>query len=137
MFFSLSWPKKPSEAVVRIIVETLEFVLSIMVSFTDVIFQIKNMVHVYEARLTTEERNMLSVAYKNITNDLRRSWRVIDSLETSVKSSRQKARRVALIRQEKARIEQELAEACKDVVGVHYYLFFPLFSFVVAKLRFN
>jgi len=84
----------------------------------DVVFQIKSMVYAYEARLTTEERNMLSVAYKNITNDLRRSWRVIDSLETSMKSSRQKSRRLVLIRQEKARIEQELADACKDIVGL-------------------
>jgi len=59
----------------------------------------------------------LSVAYKNITNDLRNSWRVIDCLET-LEASRAKSRRLALIRVEKVRIEKELANVCKDVVKV-------------------
>jgi len=73
------------------------------------------MIYAYDVRLTVEERNLLSVAYKNITNNLRNSWRVIDCLET-LESSRPKSRRLFLIRDEKARIEKELADACRDVV---------------------
>lgn len=75
------------------------------------------MIYKYDARLTIEERNLLSVAYKNITNDLRNSWRIIDCLET-LEASRAKSRRLALIRIEKVRIEKELANVCKDVVKV-------------------
>lgn len=105
-----------------------------MAYFLDVVCQIKNIVYSHEARLTTEERNMLSVAYKNITNKLRHGWRVIDSLETSMKSSRQKPRHLVLIRQEKARIEQELADACKGVVGVYMI---SDFCSVIAELLLN
>lgn len=75
------------------------------------------MIYKYDARLTIEERNLLSVAYKNITNDLRNSWRIIDCLEM-LEASRAKSRRLALIRIEKVRIEKELANVCKDVVKV-------------------
>lgn len=83
----------------------------------DVVSQIKSMIYIYDARLTIEERNLLSVAYKNITNDLRNSWRIIESLET-LEASRAKSRRLALIRMERIRIEKELANVCKDVVKV-------------------
>jgi len=85
--------------------------------FEDVVFQIKNMAYAYEAQLTVEERNMLSVAYKNITNNLRSSWRAIDSLETS-ESSRPKSRRLLLIRRQKAGIERELADTCRDILKI-------------------
>lgn len=75
------------------------------------------MIYVYDARLTVEERSMLSVAYKNITNDLRNSWRIIDQLET-LEVSRARSRPMTLIRIEKSRIEQELVGACKDIVKV-------------------
>lgn len=75
------------------------------------------MAYAYDAQLTIEERNLLSVAYKNITNELRNSWRVIDCLET-LEASRSKSRRLILIRQERNRIERELANTCKDVVKV-------------------
>lgn len=78
------------------------------------------MTYAYEARLTLEERNMLSVAYKNITNDLRRSWRMIDSLEI-LESSGEKSRSLVLIRQEKTRIERDLANICKDVAEVRVF----------------
>jgi 14-3-3 protein epsilon len=75
------------------------------------------MAYAYDGRLTVDERNLLSVAYKNITNNLRNSWRVIDSLET-LESSRPNSRRLFLIRQKKARIERELADTCRDIVKV-------------------
>lgn len=83
----------------------------------DVVSQIKSMIYIYDARLTIEERNLLSVAYKNITNKLRNSWRVIECLETQ-EASRAKSRRLVLIRMERVRIEKELANVCKDVVKV-------------------
>ncbi|KIM90758.1 hypothetical protein PILCRDRAFT_1020 [Piloderma croceum F 1598] len=85
--------------------------------FEDVISQIKILAYAYDARLTVEERNLLSVAYKNVTNSLRNSWRVIDSLET-LESSRPKPRRLLLIRHEKVKIERKLAGICRDIVKI-------------------
>jgi len=83
----------------------------------DVVDQLKNMVYVYDARLSVEERSMLSVAYKNITNDLRSSWRVIDQLET-LEAPRGRPRPMELLKHEKEIIEGELVDACKDIVKI-------------------
>jgi len=83
----------------------------------DLVAQIKCLTQTYGA-LTIEERNLLSVAYKNITNSLRSSWRVVDSLEKleSARPSAQSRHHVSLIRRQRARIEKELTDACKDIV---------------------
>jgi len=79
--------------------------------------QIKGLTQTYGA-LTIEERNLLSVAYKNITNSLRSSWRTVDSLEKleSARPSAHSKHQVSLIRRQRARIEKELADTCKDIV---------------------
>lgn len=79
------------------------------------------MIYVYNARLNVEERSMLSVAYKNITNDLRNSWRIIDQLET-LEVARGRPRPMALIKLEKSTIEGELVEACKEIVKASFPL---------------
>ncbi|KAG0709596.1 14-3-3 domain-containing protein [Suillus ampliporus] len=85
--------------------------------YEDLVAQIKGLTQTYGA-LTIEERNLLSVAYKNITNSLRSSWRVVDSLEKleSARPSAQSKHQVSLIRRQRARIEKELTDACKDIV---------------------
>jgi len=60
--------------------------------------------------LTTEERNLLSVAYKNIVGAKRSSWRVISSIEQKATDKE------ALARQYRQKIEDELKEVCKEVL---------------------
>ncbi|KAF8915873.1 14-3-3 domain-containing protein, partial [Mucidula mucida] len=69
--------------------------------------------------LTLDERNLLSVAYKNLTNNLRNSWRIVDTLE-KMQSARspQMTRQLSLIRQQREKIEGELADVCKDIVDL-------------------
>jgi|ERR1700691_321881 14-3-3 protein epsilon len=117
MHFSQIWLKKPSDLRVNYILASNQKFAQPLNIVADVVFQIKNMAYAYDAQLTVEERNMLSVAYKNITNSLRSSWRVIDSLET-LESSRPKSRRLFLIRRQKAQIERELADTCRDILKV-------------------
>lgn len=83
----------------------------------DLVAQIKGLTQTYGA-LTVEERNLLSVAYKNTTNQLRSSWRIIDSLEKLESShpTEQTQRQLALIRQQRSKIEHELTDVCKDVI---------------------
>lgn len=85
----------------------------------DVVSQIKTIVAEFDARLVNDERNLLSIAYKNKTNTLRNSWRIVDTLE-KMQASRTApgttTRQLALIRQQRKKIERELANVCKDIV---------------------
>lgn len=85
---------------------------------SDLVAQMKGLIQTY-GTLTIEERNLLSVAYKNITNALRSSWRIVDSLEkleSSRVSGRHSQHQVHLISQQRSRVEYELTEVCKDIV---------------------
>ena len=93
----------------------------------DVVKYIKVIVDNYGAQLTIEERNLLSIAYKNITNNLRNSWRHMDVMEKRTHAFRvndpkkldrplQAARQLDLIRGQREKIERELTDACKDIV---------------------
>merc|ERR1712176_1154893 len=63
--------------------------------------------------LTVEERNLLSVAYKNVIGSRRASWRVVTSIEQ--KGDQDK---IELIRDYKSKIENELVEICNDILGI-------------------
>jgi 14-3-3 protein epsilon len=70
----------------------------------------------FNTQLSIEERNLLSVAYKNITNVLRNSWHVVVSLEKMQASRRSGTKQLCLIQQQRVKIECELKEVCKDIV---------------------
>lgn len=63
--------------------------------------------------LTVEERNLLSVAYKNVIGARRASWRVIFNLENH--SANEDNRLMKDYRQE---IEKELNDTCSEVLDV-------------------
>jgi len=67
--------------------------------------------------LTVEERNLLSVAYKNVVGARRASWRIISSIEQKEKSKDNEAH-VAIIRGYCAKVEKELGDICNDVLRV-------------------
>lgn len=67
------------------------------------------------AELTNEERNLLSVAYKNVVGARRSSWRVISSLEQKSEGSEKKQ---ALAREYREKVEKELRDVCQDVLGL-------------------
>ena len=63
--------------------------------------------------LTVEERNLLSVAYKNVIGSRRASWRVISSIEQKSDSDR-----LAVIQGYKRKIETELEDICTDILEI-------------------
>lgn len=67
--------------------------------------------------LTVEERNLLSVAYKNVIGARRASWRIVTSIEQKEESKGNTAQ-VALIKEYRQKIELELANICEDILKV-------------------
>lgn len=63
--------------------------------------------------LTVEERNLLSVAYKNVIGSRRASWRVITSIEQ--KGDNDKATHV---KEYKEKIETELISICDEILSI-------------------
>lgn len=67
--------------------------------------------------LSVEERNLLSVAYKNVIGARRASWRIVSSIEQKEEAKGNESQ-VALIRDYRAKIETELTKICEDILGV-------------------
>ncbi|KAL0925790.1 hypothetical protein M5K25_004160 [Dendrobium thyrsiflorum] len=65
--------------------------------------------------LSVEERNLLSVAYKNVIGARRASWRIISSIEQK-EESRGNEDRVAIIKEYRGKIEEELSKICDGIL---------------------
>nr|CAI5825427.1 unnamed protein product [Callosobruchus analis] len=65
--------------------------------------------------LSNEERNLLSVAYKNVVGARRSSWRVISSIEQKTEGSERKQQ---MAKEYREKVEKELREICDDVLGL-------------------
>jgi len=63
--------------------------------------------------LSVEERNLLSVAYKNVIGSRRASWRVISSIEQKGDSDK-----LQLTQQYKKKIETDLEDICSDILEI-------------------
>ncbi|KAL1588423.1 14-3-3 family protein artA [Cladosporium halotolerans] len=67
--------------------------------------------------LTVDERNLLSVAYKNVVGTRRASWRIISSIEQK-EEAKGTDKHVGIIREYRQKIELELEKVCEDVLNV-------------------
>ncbi|KAL8599512.1 hypothetical protein ACOMHN_061558 [Nucella lapillus] len=83
--------------------------------YDDMADSMKSLVEKYceKEPLSNEERNLLSVAFKNVVGARRSSWRVVSSIEqkTDVSENRQ-----ALTKKYKEKIETELKNTCTEVL---------------------
>jgi len=70
-----------------------------------------------DVELTVEERNLLSVAYKNVIGARRASWRIISSIEQKEENKGNEAH-VKRIKEYRVKVENELSDICKDILGV-------------------
>ncbi|XP_010279116.1 PREDICTED: 14-3-3-like protein D isoform X2 [Nelumbo nucifera] len=70
-----------------------------------------------DVELTVEERNLLSVGYKNVIGARRASWRILSSIEQKeeAKGNEQNAKRIKEYRQ---KVESELSNICNDIMTV-------------------
>ncbi|KAI7107239.1 14-3-3 protein, partial [Hortaea werneckii] len=70
-----------------------------------------------DQELSVEERNLLSVAYKNVIGARRASWRIVTSIEQK-EESKGNEQQVKLIKEYREKIENELAKICEDILEV-------------------
>ncbi|KAG9297596.1 hypothetical protein G9A89_007671 [Geosiphon pyriformis] len=70
-----------------------------------------------DQELTVEERNLLSVAYKNVIGARRASWRIVSSIEQKEDAKGNEVQ-VGFIKEYRTKIEAELAKICEDILEV-------------------
>ncbi|KAF8764139.1 14-3-3 protein zeta like protein [Argiope bruennichi] len=81
--------------------------------------------------LSNEERNLLSVAYKNVVGARRSSWRVISSIEQKTEGSEKKQQ---MAKEYREKVETELREICYDVLGLLDNFLIPKASNAESKV---
>jgi len=69
------------------------------------------------SELTVEERNLLSVGYKNMVGARRAAWRIISSIEQK-EENRNNQRHIALVKEYRQKVEKELMNLCEDVLSL-------------------
>ncbi|MCV5003661.1 14-3-3 family protein, partial [Escherichia coli] len=69
------------------------------------------------SELTVEERNLLSVAYKNVIGSLRAAWRIVSSIEQK-EESRKNDDHVVLVAGYRSKVESELSAVCAGILGL-------------------
>ena len=83
--------------------------------FDDMLTYIKKVLEAGD-ELSVEDRNLLSVAYKNSVGTRRTAWRVISSIET--KEEAKESKNLPLLREYKAKIEEELYGICEEIINL-------------------
>ncbi|XP_064597628.1 14-3-3 protein zeta-like isoform X2 [Liolophura sinensis] len=85
-----------------------------------------------EIELNNEERNLLSVAYKNVVGARRSSWRVISSIESKTADSSEKKQKMASEYRQK--VEGELKDICQAVLRLLDQFLLPKASSIESKV---
>ncbi|XP_026406907.1 14-3-3-like protein D isoform X2 [Papaver somniferum] len=70
-----------------------------------------------DVELTVEERNLLSVGYKNVIGARRASWRILSSIEQKEEGKGNELN-VKRIKEYRQKVESELTKICDDIMAV-------------------
>ncbi|OAY59388.1 hypothetical protein MANES_01G028600v8 [Manihot esculenta] len=70
-----------------------------------------------DCELTVEERNLLSVGYKNVIGARRASWRIMSSIEQK-EETKGNENYVKLIKSYRQKVEEELDKICSDILSI-------------------
>uniref|UniRef100_A0A667H4C4 Tyrosine 3-monooxygenase/tryptophan 5-monooxygenase activation protein epsilon n=1 Tax=Lynx canadensis TaxID=61383 RepID=A0A667H4C4_LYNCA len=91
--------------------------LLVQVAFHDEMVESMKKVAGMDVELTVEERNLLSVAYKNVIGARRASWRIISSIEQK-EENKGGEDKLKMIREYRQMVETELKLICCDILDV-------------------
>ncbi|KAM1011679.1 hypothetical protein ACFX13_047767 [Malus domestica] len=70
-----------------------------------------------DVELTVEERNLLSVGYKNVVGARRASWRILSSIEQKEEAKGNEIH-VKQLKEYRRKVESELSTICSDIMAV-------------------
>lgn len=86
--------------------------------YDEMVESMKNVAY-EQVELTVEERNLLSVAYKNVIGARRASWRILSSLEQKETNKGTSGEdKLKMIRDYRKTVELELKNICEDILNV-------------------
>jgi len=86
--------------------------------------------------LTVEERNLLSVSYKNVIGARRASWRIISSIEQK-EESKGNTSNANKIQEYRKNVEKELTNLCNDILALLDEHLIPAASTAESKVFFH
>lgn len=85
--------------------------------------------------LTSEERNLLSLGYKNLAGSRRVSWRILSSIEAR-ETAKQNTDHVTRVQDYRKKMEQELGKICNDLLSLLENNLIPNSSAAESKVFF-
>jgi len=88
--------------------------------YDEMVDAMKKVAHM-DVDLTVEERNLLSVAYKNVIGARRASWRIISSIEQKSENATEKEgneKKSAMMKDYRGTVEKELKDICLDILDI-------------------
>lgn len=85
-------------------------------NFAEMVESMKNVAKM-NVELTVEERNLLSVGYKNVIGSRRASWRILSSIEQK-EETRGNDVNAKRIKEYRHKVETELTNICSDIMAV-------------------
>ncbi|KAG1368641.1 putative 14-3-3 protein 9 [Cocos nucifera] len=84
--------------------------------YDEMVESMKNVARL-DVELTVEERNLLSVGYKNVIGARRASWRIMSSIEQK-EESKGNEQNVKRIKSYCQKVEEELTRICNDILVI-------------------
>lgn len=85
--------------------------------YEDMADSMKRVVELKESGLSSEERNLLSVAFKNVVGSKRSAWRIISSIESKAENAEESNQmKMELAKEYREKVEDELRSVCKLVI---------------------
>ncbi|GAB2284404.1 14-3-3-like protein D [Dionaea muscipula] len=82
--------------------------------YDEMVEAMKKVAHL-DVELSVEERNLLSVGYKNVVGSRRAAWRILSSIEQKEESKGNEVH-VKRIREYRQKVEAELSTICGDIM---------------------
>nr|XP_046244376.1 tyrosine 3-monooxygenase/tryptophan 5-monooxygenase activation protein, epsilon polypeptide 1 isoform X1 [Scatophagus argus] len=103
--------------------------------YDEMVISMKNVASM-NVELSVEERNLLSVAYKNVIGARRASWRIISSIEQR-EEGKAGEEKLKMIREYRQTVENELKAICGDILDALESHLLPSAALGESKVFYN